>query len=140
MQTMLPTEEGVYVWEGIVAEGEMKFFVEKDFLALAYGAIEDTEISATGEYALALLAQEDKKFVTSNAEVQMCVNLKDMTLNVVMDILNSVENVNTDDSVMLYDIMGNLRMATTEQISTNTLPAGIYIVKTATQSKKIIIK
>ena len=140
VQTMLPTEEGVYMWEGIVAEGEMKFFVEKDFLALAYGAIEDTEISATGEYALALLAQEDKKFVTPNAEVQMCVNLKDMTLNVVMDILNSVENVNTDDSVMLYDIMGNLRMATTEQISTNTLPAGIYIVKTATQSKKIIIK
>ena len=70
----------------------------------------------------------------------MCVNLKDMTLNVVMDILNSVENVNTDDSVMLYDIMGNLRMASAEQISTNQLPAGIYIVKTATQSKKIIVK
>jgi hypothetical protein len=138
---MLSHEEGIYTWQGNVVEGELKFFVEKDFLALAFGAThENTVINDTGEYTLALLGQEDNKFVAPNAQVQMTVNLKTMTLSVVVEVLNALETVTSDDAIMLYDIMGNLRMVTAEQISTNELPDGIYIVKTATQSKKIIVK
>ena len=140
-QIMLSQEEGIYTWQGNVVEGELKFFVEKDFLALAFGAThENTVINDTGEYTLALLGQEDNKFVAPNAQVQMTVNLKTMTLSVVVEVLNALETVTSDDAIMLYDIMGNLRMVRAEQMSTNALPAGIYIVKTATQSKKIIVK
>lgn len=140
-QIMLSQEEGIYTWQGNVVEGELKFFVEKDFLALAFGAIhENTVINDTGEYTLALLGQEDNKFVAPNAQVQMTVNLKAMTLSVVVEVLNALETVTSDDAIMLYDIMGNLRMVRAEQMSTNALPAGIYIIKTATQSKKIIVK
>ena len=140
-QIMLSQEEGIYTWQGNVVEGELKFFVEKDFLALAFGAThENTVINDTGEYTLALLGQEDNKFVAPNAQVQMTVNLKTMTLSVVVEVLNALETVTSDDAIMLYDIMGNLRMVRAEQMSTNALPAGIYIIKTATQSKKIIVK
>ena len=140
-QIMLPQEEGIYTWQGNLVEGELKFFAEKDFLALAYGATHaNTVIHATGEYNLALLGEEDNKFFAPNAQVQMTVNLKDMTLSVVVEVLDALEIVTSDGAIMLYDIMGNLRMVTAEQISTNQLPAGIYIVKSATQSKKIIVK
>lgn len=140
-QIMLSQEEGIYTWQGNVVEGELKFFVEKDFLALAFGAThENTVIHDTGEYTLALLGEEDNKFFAPNAQVQMTVNLKEMTLSVVVEVLNALEMVTSDDAIMLYDIMGNLRMVRAEQMSTNALPAGIYIVKTATQSKKIIVK
>ena len=140
-QIMLSHEEGIYTWQGNVVEGELKFFVEKDFLALAFGAThENTVINDSGEYTLALLGQEDNKFVAPNAQVQMTVNLKAMTLSVVVEVLNALQTVTSDDAIMLYDIMGNLRMVRAEQMSTNALPAGIYIVKTATQSKKIIVK
>ena len=140
-QIMLSQEEGIYTWQGNVVEGELKFFVEKDFLALAFGAThENTVINDTGEYTLALLGQEDNKFVAPNAQVQMTINLKEMTLSVVVEVLNALETVTSDDAIMLYDIMGNLRMVRAEQMSTNALPAGIYIIKTATQSKKIIVK
>jgi hypothetical protein len=55
-------------------------------------------------------------------------------------VFDALEIVTSDDAIMLYDIMGNLRMVTVEQISTNQLSAGIYILKSATQSKKIIVK
>lgn len=140
-QIMLSQEEGIYTWQGNVVEGELKFFVEKDFLALAFGAThENTVINDSGEYTLALLGQEDNKFVAPNAQVQMTVNLKAMTLSVVVEVLNALETVTSDDAIMLYDIVGNLRMVRAEQMSTNALPAGIYIIKTATQSKKIIAK
>lgn len=140
-QIMLSQEEGIYTWQGNVVEGELKFFVEKDFLALAFGAThENTVINDSGEYTLALLGQEDNKFVAPNAQVQMTVNLMEMTLSVVVEVLNALETVTSDDAIMLYDIMGNLRMVRAEQMSTNALPAGIYIIKTATQSKKIIVK
>jgi hypothetical protein len=140
-QIMLSHEEGIYTWQGNVVEGELKFFVEKDFLALAFGAThENTVINDSGEYTLALLGQEDNKFVVPNAQVQMTVNLKAITLSVVVEVLNALETVTSDDAIMLYDIVGNLRMVRAEQMSTNALPAGIYIIKTATQSKKIIVK
>ena len=57
-QIMLSQEEGIYTWQGNVVEGELKFFVEKDFLALAFGAThENTVINDSGEYTLALLVQ-----------------------------------------------------------------------------------
>ena len=65
-QEMTLVEEGVFTWSGSLAEGEMKFFVDKDFSASAYGAVANgTSIAASGEYAIELLGGEDKKFVAT---------------------------------------------------------------------------
>lgn len=141
-QEMTLVEEGVFTWSGSLVEGEMKFFVDKDFSASAYGAVANgTSIAASGEYAIELLGGEDKKFVATESQVEMTIDLKEMKMVVEVDtIASAVDMVVAENGTMVYDMMGRLRMATNGEIQPTALPAGVYIIKTSNQSKKVIVK
>ena len=141
-QEMTWVEEGVFEWSGALAEGEMKFFVDKDFSSSAYGAVVNgTSLAASGEYAIELLASEDKKFVAAESQVEMTIDLKEMKMVVeVGAIATAVDMVVVEGGIAVYDIMGRLRMVSDGDILPSALPAGMYIIKTNNQSKKVIIK
>lgn len=141
-QEMTLVEEGVFTWSGSLVEGEMKFFVDKDFSASAYGAVANgTSIAASGEYAIELLGGEDKKFVATESQVEMTIDLKEMKMVVEVDtIATAVDMVVVEGGSAVYDIMGRLRMVSDGDILPSALPAGMYIIKTNNQSKKVIIK
>lgn len=141
-QEMTLVEEGVFTWSGSLAEGEMKFFVDKDFSAWAYGAVANgTSIAASGEYALELLGGEDKKFVATESQVEMTIDLKEMKMVVEVDtIASAVDMVVVEGGSAVYDIMGRLRMVSDGDILPSALPAGMYTIKTNNQSKKVILK
>ena len=141
-QEMTLVEEGVFTWSGSLVEGEMKFFVDKDFSASAYGAVANgTSIAASGEYAIELLGGEDKKFVATESQVEMTIDLKEMKMVVEVDtIANAVDMVVVEGGSEVYDIMGRLRMVSDGDILPSALPAGMYIIKTNNQSKKVILK
>ena len=141
-QEMTLVEEGVFTWSGSLAEGEMKFFVDKDFSSSAYGAVtHGTSIAASGEYAIELLGGEDKKFVATESQVEMTIDLKEMKMVVEVDtIASAVDMVVVEGGSAVYDIMGRLRMVSGGDILPSALPAGMYIIKTNNQSKKVILK
>jgi hypothetical protein len=141
-QEMTLVEEGVFTWSGSLVEGEMKFFVDKDFSASAYGAVAyGTSLAASGEYAIELLGGEDKKFVATESQVEMTIDLKEMKMVVEVDITASaVDMVVVEGGSAVYDIMGRLRMVSDGDILPSALPAGMYIIKTNNQSKKVILK
>lgn len=141
-QEMTLVEEGVFTWSGSLVEGEMKFFVDKDFSSSEYGAVtHGTSIAASGEYALELLGGEDKKFVATESQVEMTIDLKEMKMVVEVDtIASAVDMVVVEGGSAVYDIMGRLRMVSDGDILPSALPAGMYIIKTNNQSKKVIIK
>ena len=141
-QEMTWVEEGVFEWSGALAEGEMKFFVDKDFSSSAYGAVVNgTSLAASGEYAIELLASEDKKFVAAESQVEMTIDLKEMKMVVeVGAIATAVDMVVVEGGIAVYDIMGRLRMVSDGDILPSALPAGMYIIKTNNQLKKVIIK
>ena len=141
-QEMTWVEEGVFEWSGALAEGEMKFFVDKDFSSSAYGAVVNgTSLAASGEYAIGLLASEDKKFVAAESQVEMTIDLKEMKMVVeVGAIATAVDMVVVEGGIAVYDIMGRLRMVSDGDILPSALPAGMYIIKTNNQLKKVIIK
>jgi hypothetical protein len=141
-QEMTLVEEGVFTWSGSLVEGEMKFFVDKDFSASAYGAVANgTSIAASGEYAIELLGGEDKKFMAAESQVEMTIDLKEMKMVVEVDaIATAVDMVVVEGGSAVYDIMGRLRMVSDGDILPSALPAGMYIIKTNNQSKKVIIK
>ena len=141
-QEMTLVEEGVFTWSGSLVEGEMKFFVDKDFSSSAYGAVtHGTSIAASGEYALELLGGEDKKFVATESQVEMTIDLKEMKMVVEVDtIATAVDMVVVEGGSAVYDIMGRLRMVSDGDILPSALPAGMYIIKTNNQSKKVILK
>ena len=141
-QEMTLVEEGVFTWSGSLVEGEMKFFVDKDFSASAYGAVANgTSIAASGEYAIELLGGEDKKFMAAESQVEMTIDLKEMKMVVEVDtIASAVDMVVVEGGSAVYDIMGRLRMVSDGDILPSALPAGMYIIKTNNQSKKVIIK
>ena len=141
-QEMTLVEEGVFTWSGSLVEGEMKFFVDKDFSSSAYGAVtHGTSIAASGEYAIELLGGEDKKFVATESQVEMTIDLKEMKMVVEVDtIATAVDMVVVEGGSAVYDIMGRLRMVSDGDILPSALPAGMYIIKTNNQSKKVIIK
>ena len=141
-QEMTLVEEGVFTWSGSLVEGEMKFFVDKDFSSSAYGAVtHGTSIAASGEYALELLGGEDKKFVATESQVEMTIDLKEMKMVVEVDtIASAVDMVVVEGGSAVYDIMGRLRMVSDGDILPSALPAGMYIIKTNNQSKKVILK
>lgn len=141
-QEMTWVEEGVFEWSGALAEGEMKFFVDKDFSSSAYGAVANgTSLAASGEYAIELLGGEDKKFVATESQVEMTIDLKEMKMVVEVDTTASaVDMVVVEGGSEVYDIMGRLRMVSDGDLLPSALPAGMYIIKTNNQSKKVIIK
>ena len=141
-QEMTLVAEGVFTWSGSLVEGEMKFFVDKDFSASAYGAVANgTSIATSGEYAIELLGGEDKKFVATESQVEMTIDLKEMKMVVEVDtIASAVDMVVVEGGSAVYDIMGRLRMVSDGDILPSALPAGMYIIKTNNQSKKVIIK
>ena len=141
-QEMTLVEEGVFTWSGSLVEGEMKFFVDKDFSASAYGAVANgTSIAASGEYAIELLGGEDKKFVATESQVEMTIDLKEMKMVVEVDTTASaVDMVVVEGGSEVYDIMGRLRMVSDGDMLPSALPAGMYIIKTNNQSKKVILK
>ena len=141
-QEMTLVEEGVFTWSGSLVEGEMKFFVDKDFSSSAYGAVtHGTSIAASGEYAIELLGGEDKKFVATESQVEMTIDLKEMKMVVEVDTTASaVDMVVVEGGSEVYDIMGRLRMVSDGDILPSALPAGMYIIKTNNQSKKVILK
>ena len=141
-QEMTLVEEGVFTWSGSLVEGEMKFFVDKDFSSSAYGAVtHGTSIAASGEDAIELLGGEDKKFVATESQVEMTIDLKEMKMVVEVDtIATAVDMVVVEGGSAVYDIMGRLRMVSDGDILPSALPAGMYIIKTNNQSKKVIIK
>jgi hypothetical protein len=141
-QEMTLVEEGVFTWSGSLVEGEMKFFVDKDFSASAYGAVANgTSIAASGEYAIELLGGEDKKFVATESQVEMTIDLKEMKMVVEVDTtISSVDMVVVGGSSEVYDIMGRLRGTTIDNDMLNSLPAGIYVLKNGGQTRKVIVK
>lgn len=142
-QAMNAVEEGVYVWKGSLAEGEMKFFVEKDFSAPAYGAtVAGVAIEAAGEYALELLGDEDKKFVVSPMQnIQLTVNLKEMNLLVAEDTASALDIISVEGTIMVYDLTGRHRVSmSSAEFNTINLPSGIYILKSGEKTGKIVVK
>ena len=141
-QEMTWVEEGVFEWSGSLVEGEMKFFVDKDFSSSAYGAVVNgTSLAASGEYAIELLASEDKKFVAAESQVEMTIDLKEMKMVVEVDTTASaVDMVVVEGGSEVYDIMGRLRGTTIDNDMLNSLPAGIYVLKNGGQTRKVIVK
>ena len=140
-QEMTATEEGVFTWNGTLLGGEMKFFEEKDFSAISYGAtVANTIMAAEGEYDIERL-DEDKKFIAPTAKVTLTLDLKQNKLISVPDTLTAIESVNAADLVYVYDMMGTLRMQTTvEAMGSGLLPTGVYVIKGNNIAQKIIVQ
>lgn len=130
-------EEGVFTWAGTLVADELKFFVEKDFSATAYGATEaGTVMSVDGIYSLEKLGAEDKKFIAPSGNVVLTVNLQDMTLKSEQEITSLNEVLVIDDTTSVYDLQGNCLMKEANDL--NSLPAGVYILRGHNGTKKII--
>jgi len=135
-------EEGVFTWTGTLSEGEFKFFPEKDFGSVAYGAtVAGQEIAATGEYNLEKLGAEDKKFIAPAANVTLTVDIKQMKLVSVQNTAEGISMVAEDGIIRIYDMMGMLRITLpANENVTDNLTKGIYIMVKGTETEKIIIR
>lgn len=141
-QEMTNTGEGIFTWTGTLLEGELKFFIEKDFSATAYGAISaGTIMEANGEYDIIKLSVNDNKFIAPSATVTLNVDLKQMKLTSIQETSTAFDHIEAEEKIMVYDLMGMLHICTnTNNLYLNTLQPGIYIINNGTQTKKVIIK
>ena len=141
-QEMKTLEEGVYTWKGTLLAGEMKFFEQPKFEAVAYGATEAGKVmSADGEYDIVKLIDNDYKFIAPADNVTLTVNLKTMKLTSAKDVTSLNDIVLLDGMTDVYDITGLfITRIENSYIGSCGLKAGIYIFKSAQITQKVVIR
>lgn len=141
-QEMTTLEEGVYTWKGTLLAGEMKFFEQPDFVAVAYGATEAGKVmSADGEYDIVKLTDKDNKFIAPADNVTLTVNLKTMKLTSAKDVTSLNDIVLLDGMTDVYDITGLfITRIENSYVGSCGLKAGIYIFKSAQITQKVVIR
>ena len=141
-QEMKTLEEGVYTWKGTLMAGEMKFFEQPKFEAVAYGATEAGKVmSADGEYDIVKLIDNDYKFIAPADNVTLTVNLKTMKLTSAKDVTSLNDIVLLDGMTDVYDITGLfITRIENSYIGSCGLKAGIYIFKSAQITQKVVIR
>ena len=141
-QEMTTLEEGVYTWKGTLLAGEMKFFEQPNFDAVAYGATEAGKVmSADGEYDIVKLIDNDYKFIAPADNVTLTVNLKTMKLTSAKDVTSLNDIVLLDGMIDVYDITGFLvTRIENSYVGSCGLKAGIYIFKSAQITQKVVIR
>ena len=141
-QEMTTLEEGVYTWTGKLLAGEMKFFEQPKFEAVAYGATEDGKVmSADGEYDIVKLTDNDNKFIAPADNVTLTVNLKTMKLTSTKDVTSLNDIVLLDGMTDVYDITGLfVTRIENSYVGSCGLKAGIYIFKSAQIIQKVVIR
>ena len=141
-QEMTTLEEGVYTWTGKLLAGEMKFFEQPKFEAVAYGATEaDKVMSADGEYDIVKLIDNDYKFIAPADNVTLTVNLKTTKLTSAKDVTSLNDIVLLDGMIDVYDITGFLvTRIENSYVGSCGLKAGIYIFKSAQITQKVVIR
>lgn len=141
-QEMTTLEEGVYTWKGTLLAGEMKFFEQPDFGAVAYGATEARKVmSADGEYDIVKLTDKDNKFIAPADNVTLTVNLKTMKLTSAKDVTSLNDIVLLDGMTDVYDITGLfITRIENSYVGSCGLKAGIYIFKSAQITQKVVIR
>ena len=141
-QEMTTLEEGVYTWKGTLLAGEMKFFEQPKFEAVAYGATEAGKVmSADGEYDIVKLIDKDNKFIAPADNVTLTVNLKTMKLTSAKDVTSLNDIVLLDGMTDVYDITGLfITRIENSYVGSCGLKAGIYIFKSAQITQKVVIR
>ena len=141
-QEMTTLEEGVYTWKGTLLAGEMKFFEQPNFDAVAYGATEARKVmSADGEYDIVKLIDNDYKFIAPADNVTLTVNLKTMKLTSAKDVPSLNDIVLLNGMIDVYDITGFLvTRIENSYVGSCGLKAGIYIFKSAQITQKVVIR
>ena len=141
-QEMTTLEEGVYTWTGTLLAGEMKFFEQPKFEAVAYGATEDGKVmSADGEYDIVKLTDNDNKFIAPADNVTLTVNLKTMKLTSAKDVTSLSDIVLLNGMTDVYDITGLfITRIENSYVGSCGLKAGIYIFKSAQITQKVVIR
>ena len=141
-QEMKTLDEGVYTWKGTLLAGEMKFFEQPKFEAVAYGATEAGKVmSADGEYDIVKLIDNDYKFIAPADNVTLTVNLKTMKLTSAKDVTSLNDIVLLDGMTDVYDITGLfITRIENSYIGSCGLKAGIYIFKSAQITQKVVIR
>ena len=141
-QEMTTLEEGVYTWKGTLLAGEMKFFEQPKFEAVAYGATEAGKVmSADGEYDIVKLTDNDYKFIAPADNVTLTVNLKTMKLTSAKDVTSLNDIVLLDGMTDVYDITGLfITRIENSYVGSCGLKAGIYIFKSAQITQKVVIR
>ena len=141
-QEMTTLEEGVYTWKGTLLAGEMKFFEQPKFEAVAYGATEAGKVmSADGEYDIVKLTDNDNKFIAPADNVTLTVNLKTMKLTSAKDVTSLNDIVLLDGMTDVYDITGLfITRIENSYVGSCGLKAGIYIFKSAQITQKVVIR
>ena len=141
-QEMTTLEEGVYTWKGTLLAGEMKFFEQPKFEAVAYGATEAGKVmSADGEYDIVKLIDNDYKFIAPADNVTLTVNLKTMKLTSAKDVTSLNDIVLLNGMIDVYDITGFLvTRIENSYVGSCGLKAGIYIFKSAQITQKVVIR
>lgn len=141
-QEMTTLEEGVYTWKGTLLAGEMKFFEQPNFDAVAYGATEAGKVmSADGEYDIVKLIDNDYKFIAPADNVTLTVNLKTMKLTSAKDVTSLNDIVLLDGMTDVYDITGLfITRIENSYVGSCGLKAGIYIFKSAQITQKVVIR
>ena len=139
---MTTLEEGVYTWKGTLLAGEMKFFEQPKFEAVAYGATEAGKVmSADGEYDIVKLIDNDYKFIAPADNVTLTVNLKTMKLTSAKDVASLNDIVLLNGMIDVYDITGFLvTRIENSYVGSCGLKAGIYIFKSAQITQKVVIR
>ena len=141
-QEMTTLEEGVYTWKGTLLAGEMKFFEQPKFEAVAYGATEAGKVmSADGEYDIVKLTDKDNKFIAPADNVTLTVNLKTMKLTSAKDVTSLNDIVLLNGMTDVYDITGLfITRIENSYVGSCGLKAGIYIFKSAQITQKVVIR
>lgn len=131
---------GIYVAQVALQTGELKFLHQRDW-GRAYGAsVANAPLSGEGSYDMGLITDDsnDNKFAVSlgaKTNYYITVNAVTMKLGVSVNAPTGIEEIkNNNMTAGVYDIQGRYVATSIEGLS-----AGLYILRTASESKKIIV-
>lgn len=141
-QEMTKKETGIFTWSGNLTNDEMKFFTCKDFGCTAYGATEPNKaVAEEGEVDIVQLGADDNKFIAPEAKLIITVDFNTMKMSTTKDSATAVELLEGGSVIYVYDLSGALRLCTTSDVfDASQLGQGVYILKDAHESRKIMVK
>jgi len=130
---------GIYLSQLSLQTGELKFLHQRDW-GKAYGASEaNLPVNGEGNYTMGLITGDDNdyKFAVSVATptvYYVTVNAVENKLTIALP--SAIENIVSCDKIEgVYDLQGRM-----VSLSTDELPAGLYIIKGTQTTQKIVIK
>ena len=92
----LQSEDSVFHYEGMLSDGEFKFFEKKDFGSQAWGAAAaGTPVTGSGQFELVRLT-EDNKFYMTAGNYKLTADLKNGLMTVEYEAPSAVENTQAD--------------------------------------------